>query len=329
MECDKEFETKQNSLHDVKSSKVSYIREEPEFIDIRDILSAFWNGKWLVLSITGVSIVISVLYALSLPNIYKSEALLAQEQGSGSGAMASQLGGLASLAGINLNNSKSDKTLVAIEIMKSRAFISSFIEKHDLVVPLMAVKGWDLNSNTLIFDENVYNEATGNWVRKVSPPLKRKPSLQESYKEFMEYISITRDPSTSLIRVSVQHYSPYIAQRWVNLLIEDINEKIKNDDLVEASNSIEYLNEQLEKTTVSEFKNVIFQLIEEQTKTIMFANVKTQYVMKTIDPAIVPELKFAPKRAIICIIGTTLGFVLGTIIALVRFFSKQRNSYDT
>ena len=49
---------------------------------------------------------------------------------------------------------------------------------------------------------------------------------------------------------------------------------------------------------------VFAQLIEEQTKTIMLANVSKDYVFDVIDPPVAPELKSKPSRAVICVLGT-------------------------
>ncbi|WP_445425024.1 Wzz/FepE/Etk N-terminal domain-containing protein [Alishewanella sp. HL-SH06] len=45
-------------------------------IDLRELFSAIWQGKWIIAATTFVFAVLAVIYALSLPNIYKSEALL-------------------------------------------------------------------------------------------------------------------------------------------------------------------------------------------------------------------------------------------------------------
>ena len=58
----------------------------------------------------------------------------------------------------------------------------------------------------------------------------------------------------------------------------------------------------------------------------MLAQVRPEYVFKTIDPAVVPEEKSEPKRALICVLGTLLGGMLSVLIVLVRhyaFSSKQ------
>ena len=74
-------------------------------IDLRELFTAIWQGKWIIIAITTLFAVASVFYAINQPNIYKSEALLApaeQDQQGGLGALAGQFGGLASLAGVNL-----------------------------------------------------------------------------------------------------------------------------------------------------------------------------------------------------------------------------------
>ncbi|WP_256931973.1 Wzz/FepE/Etk N-terminal domain-containing protein, partial [Vibrio parahaemolyticus] len=63
-----------------------------------------WKGKWIIVVATFIFAIGSVLYSLSLPDIYKSDALLAPAESSNGGGlskMASQLGGLAALAGVN------------------------------------------------------------------------------------------------------------------------------------------------------------------------------------------------------------------------------------
>jgi len=295
--------------------------QQQDEIDLAELWRAIWAGKWLVITITSVFAVAAVFYALSLPNIYKSEALLAPAEQQG-GGITSQLGGLASLAGVNLGAAKIDKTALALEIMKSRAFVFKFIEKNELTVPLMAAKGWDISENELIYDTELYDVTTNKWQRVVKPPLKSKPSLQESYKAFQKKVTINQDKENSMVTITVEHYSPYIAQQWVNWLIDEINEVMKTRDLVEATNSISYLNQQLENTNVADFQTMLYQLIEEQTKTVMFANVRKQYVLKTIDPALVPELKSGPKRALICVLGVLLGGMLSIMFLLIKHFYR-------
>jgi uncharacterized protein involved in exopolysaccharide biosynthesis len=296
-------------------------------IDLRELFGVLWSGKWWIGGITAIASIIAVVFALSLPSIYQSEALLAPASSSsgGLGGLAKQYGGLASLAGISLPGGGSDdKTALGLEVMKSRRFIAEFIERHDLLVPLMASSGWDRSTGDLIIDNEIYESAAKKWVRDVSPPKRPVPSLQEAYQEFEEGLSITEDKTSGFIRLSIKHYSPVVAQQWVVWLIEDINNTLREQDVTEAESSIAYLKQQVEMTLLTDLQSMFFELIQSQTETIMLAKVRQEYAFKTIDPAVVPEKKSEPKRAIICVLGTLLGGVLAVLLVLVMHYAKKR-----
>ena len=298
-------------------------------IDLRELFSVIWLGKWLIIAVTTVFAIGAIIFAIKQPNIYKSETLLApasEEQGGGLSGLASQFGGLASLAGVNLGAKGGvDKTQMAIEVIKSRQFTADFIQKHKILPDLMAAKAWDIAQDKLIYDPELYNEQTSTWVREVKAPFKPEPSMQEAYKVFSKMIAVNKAKETGMVTISVEHLSPSVAQQWVAWLIQDINKVMKDRDVAEANRSSEFLNKQIALTNVADIRTILYKLVEEQAKTIMFAEVRDEYVFKTIDPALVPEEKAKPKRALICVLGTLLGCMLGVMIILIRYFVRKDN----
>ena len=290
-------------------------------IDLRELFSIIWQGKWWILAITFVFAVGSVFYSLSLPNIYKSEVTLAPtEEASGGGLsqMAGQLGGLATLAGVNLGPQGTDKTTMAIEVLQSRAFLTEFVKTYDILPELMATEEWTPQDG-LKYNSELYNPETKEWVREVEPPKQPEPTSWEYVEVFRnEVLLVDRDPETGLVTVSVNHQSPEIAQQWAEWLVTDVNNHMRERDIEEAQRSLEYLDSELEKTSLSNMQQVFYQLIEKQTQTIMLANVRPEYIFQVLDPAVVPEQKAKPSRALICIIGTFLGGFLSIGLVLVR-----------
>ncbi len=290
-------------------------------IDLRDLMAAIVKGKWIILAITTLFSVIAVFYALSLPNIYKSEVTLAPASESGGLNIPGQLGGLAALAGVNLGGKGGDKTALALEVLKSREFLGRFIEDNDLYVPIMAAKGWDRGSDTLVIDADIFDKASNQWVREVEEPFKPKPSVLEAIEEFEKIFSVGQDKTTSMVNISVEHFSPFLAKKIVDKLVLSLNEDMRRRDLFEAEKSIEYLNNKIEETNLADVRKMLFSLVEEQTKTIMLANVRYEYLLKTIDPAVVTEKKSKPSRALICILAFLFGIISGSITVLVRHFN--------
>lgn len=296
-------------------------------IDLRELFAELWRGKWWIVASTLVGAVIAIMAAISLPNIYRSEALLApsvEQQGGGLAAMAAQFGGLASLAGVNLSGRGSDKTAIAVEIGKSRQFLSSFIRQHQLEVPLMAVVKADKVTGELLVDENIYDVDTKEWVREVPPGKSVEPTNWELVKAFRALASISQDTKSGLVTVAVEYYSPELAKQWVDWLVSDLNATMKTRDQNDAIRNITYLKSQLEKTPVADMQKVFYQLIEDQTKTLMLAEVNQEYVFKTLDPAVVAEEKLKPKRALIVVLGTLLGSMFGIVQLLVRHAMRRK-----
>lgn len=296
-------------------------------IDLREFIFVIWRGKWLILALTSFFAIGSIVFAVLQPNIYKSEALLApatEEKGSSLNALAGQFGGLASMAGINLGGAGSvDKTQMAIEVLKSRQFVSEFIIKHNILVDLMAVKSWNLQNDTIEYDPEIFDAEKGNWTRKATHPFKSKPSMQEAYKVFTNAMSVNITKDTGMVTVSVQHLSPKVAQDWVTWLVEDINIVMKERDVIEANRSREFLTKQIDQTKIADIRSILYKLVEEQEKTIMFAEVREEYIFKTIDPAFIPEERVKPNRALICILGTIFGGVFSILIVLFRSFIRK------
>jgi uncharacterized protein involved in exopolysaccharide biosynthesis len=248
----------------------------------------------------------------------------AQKQQGGMSALAGQLGGLASLAGINLGGGSTDKTGYALEVLKSREFLYQFIQDNDLKVAIMAANGWERETNTFSYDENDYDVNAKKWTREVKAPFKPEPSLQETYEEFVKQnLSFSQDKETGMVKLSVSHYSPYLANELVEKLILTINETLKTQDMEEAQRSIKYFERELENTNVAGAQTMFYQLIEQQQQTLMLTKVRDDYVLKVVDKPVVAEEKAKPKRALICVLGTLLGGILATILVLVSSFRNK------
>ena len=293
-------------------------------IDLRELFSVLWAGKILIVAITAVFALVSVGYALSLANQYKASAVVspAQSGGSSLGAMAGQLGGLASLAGINIGSGGSNETQEAMEIMQSWGFMEAFIQTHDLQVPIYAAIGWDKGSNSLKLNSDLYDATLKHWlIEDNESGENRAPSSWELYEKFRDRVAVSQDKTSGLINISVEYYSPQIAKQWVDLFIITINDYMRARKLEQVNRNIEYLTAQIDKTAIADMREVFYQLVEEQTKSKMLAEASPEYAFVTVSRAMVPEQKSQPKRALVCILGALLGGMLSVLGVLVRHYA--------
>jgi LPS O-antigen subunit length determinant protein (WzzB/FepE family) len=171
----------------------------------------------------------------------------------------------------------------------------------------------------LFYDQEMYNSEKELWVREVTKPFKVTPSDQEAYKEFIENHLILREEADVGIWVlTIEHISPYIAQEIATNLVKEINSQIRQSDMEEAEASLLILQGALKNVELVDMKNMLFELIQQNAQKKLLAEVREEYVFRVVDPAIVPEIKYSPSRALLCVIGIFLGFVIGIFISVTR-----------
>ncbi len=292
-------------------------------LDIRQLVTTLWEGKWFILSITSIVAILAVVITLRMPNQYKAAVMLVPVSSSSMSSMsrlAGQFGGLAALAGISLGGAgNGENAVAAMELVKSWGFQEEFIRDNQAEAAVFAARGWDRGSDRLIFDPTIYDETQRKWVRRFRPEKGEtaEPNGWELHKKFSNRIAIIQNPKTNLITLSVEFYSPQLAKDWADGIVKAINLRMQERDRAEAAKSIEYLQKKMAQTGLTEMKTVFSRLIEEQTKTLMLADVSDEYVFKTLGPAKLPVMKSGPARGLICIVATLVGGFLATACWLV------------
>ena len=150
------------------------------------------------------------------------------------------------------------------------------------------------------------------------------PTDWEAYRKFSEIFTLSEQNDTGLVVIAIEWPDPVLAALWVNNLVEDINGHVKTKDMQEARSAINYLREQLENTQLVEMQQVLYQLIESQTRTLMLADIREGYVFETMDSAVVPEEKSKPFRSLIFLLGALVGGIISVIYILMMHYKNPK-----
>lgn len=307
-----------------KINKNSTNRNNELEIDFNELILLIWTRRSLIGIITLLAAVLSIFYALSLPNIYTSKVLLAPANSSDS--LYSKIGNLSSyanIAGVTLPSDRSTKSKEGIERIKSLEFFSTYFLPNIQIENLMAVKKWDSSSNKIIYDETIFKENTNKWIRSVSYPKTQIPSPQEAYQIYKKTIIVNVNKDSSFISISVKHHSPVIAKKWLDIIVNQINESMRKIDENIAKKSIAYLDEVSKTTNIQSLKDSITNLLEKQMQILMLTAANESYVFKILDSPVISEYKSEPNRALICILGTFLGMLLTILLVLIQSYYRK------
>lgn len=288
-------------------------------INLRELFRVLWRGKKLIVGFSVSFAIMFLVVAWVVPDKYISSSILApaNPQASGLPRALSRFGGLASLAGFSTGGDQ-EESRVAVEIIESWGFIESFIERNNLQVQIYAASGWNKETNTLIIDDDIYDAEHQKWLIEGDSGQLREPTSWELYKRFSEMLTLSSDSESGMTKLSIEYYSPYIAKQLVDLVYQDINSYMQQRKLSRVNSNIEYLQAQVEKTSIADMEQVFYVIIEEQIKSKMLAEATPEHTFVVVSQSMVPEEKSGTRKLFLLIAGALLGFALSILLILIR-----------
>ena len=290
-------------------------------INLKEIYFAIVKKTGFIFFITSFFALSSIIYSLIVPKIWVSDSLLSlSQQNNASQSSSSSIGGIAALTGMRMSSSAGpDKAEIVLATISSRDFFKHLMSIEGVLPRLMATKSFNEEKNIDELDPEIYDSSQSLWINS-------QPSFFVSYHQYLNTVSTHYDPlGSGFITVTVKHRSPTFAQFFLNLIIQEVNNILRNKDLIEAEASLKYLYSQLEDEFIqSEVRLSITQLIETQLRTKMFANIRQNYAIEPLDTAYIPEQRFSPQRTKIVLLGIILGLIFSVIFVLARhYFAKS------
>jgi len=285
-------------------------------LDLKEIIAVMFDCRRLISLVTGTFIVGSLIYALTLPNLYLSESLVVAISDTGASNRASEsVGTLVKMTtGMSLQSSGSMSAgEVAVATIKSRDFFNHLISNFEFVMPhLIAFKKFDNKTRSSVFDSSMYDEKTKTW-------LSGKLTYLELYPQYRRMISAEYDMSRGAIYLAVEHESPIFAYEFLKLMIQEVNGLRRLRDLEESKKALDYLNKELSSNNLSFIKDSISGMITSQLHTQMMATIKPDYLIRAFDRPFIPMYKSGPFRSIILFVGTLLGLILSSAFVIIFY----------
>jgi LPS O-antigen subunit length determinant protein (WzzB/FepE family) len=108
------------------------------------------------------------------------------------------------------------------------------------------------------------------------------------------------------------------------MFVEAINSHMQKRQILKVSNNIKYLENQINKTSIAEMREVFFKIIEEQMKSKMLAEASPEHTFMVVSPSMIPEKKSGPNRASICIKWSVFGGILSVLMVLAQSYLRKK-----
>jgi uncharacterized protein involved in exopolysaccharide biosynthesis len=269
-------------------------------VSLREVFLTFWRGKWLIVAVSLGLAIAAGLASLTVAKSFIASSIVAPASTSSSGgalgglgALASQFGGLASLAGVSVPGDS--KKFEAIAVLQSELITEKYIHDNNLL-PIIFHKRW--------------NSDLGKWKDAETEKI---PTLWEANNYFKHIRSVSTDTKTGLTTISITWKDPKLAAAWVNDLIKLTNEYLRAKAVRESEANMAYLNEQILKTDVVAMKQGIYSMLQGELNKAMVAKGTEEFALKTIDPAVAPDRPASPNPATWILFGFFFGLLFSSI----------------
>ncbi|MDB5988130.1 MAG: G-rich domain on putative tyrosine kinase [Nevskia sp.] len=287
------------------SGRAADVRTDDE-LSLVDLVRYLLNYKQLIFATTLLCGLVAAIVSLLMTPVYRAEVLLSPVEQEGPkanlGGLMNQLGAFASLAGIGSGGSDKDESIATLQ---SRSLTDTFVQEKNLL-PILFARKWDTQKQS--------------W--KSQDP-KEIPTLWDANKLFLKTIrKVVQDRKTGLVTLTIDWKDPKLAADWANDMVRRTNLYLRSKAIARSTTNINYLQDQLTKTSVVEIHQAVNSLIEQEIKKVMLAQGTEEYAFKIVDPAVVPEERTSPKRTLITLGGLVLGFLIGAMIAIGRSSRK-------
>ncbi len=277
-----------------------YEAGEEDEINLLDLFIVLLRHKVMIFTVVFLTGAAAVIISLLMTNIYRSETTIvptAQEKGGGLSALGGFGAMIASEAGIGAGGSLEQFEVV----LKSRELTHSIVKEKNLL-PVIFKDSWDSQAK--------------KW--KDEPPKK-----EDIYKAVQALLDVKPDKKKNVMVVGFQNEDPETAKRILDYFIVGMSELLRRQTLDEAQAQQKHLYQQLGQTTDPLLKNKLYELIAKQIEAETLANVQKYYSFNIVDPSYVPERKFKPKRAQICVLSVVVAFFIAVFAAFFLEYVKN------
>lgn len=292
-----------------------------------NFLEIIWENKFKIISSSLVGAFLSISLSFTQPVVYESQAILkAIDSNEESTSNIGSLGGFSSFVGVDFASEEAKRLNYAMAVLKSRDFFDLFYPDQNFLVYLFAMNGYKDNFN-LSIDNNVYDLENKKWAKKFRNN-QNFPGFEESYERFhSKLLSVQLDKKTNYIHLKTLTTNPAISKLILEDIIYNLNNFVREIELLESKSSMDYLEEYLsQKNPTVEVRESVTSLLEKEIKTQMYANIKDDYMLEQIEkPRIIIE-KTNPKRSIWAIFGFAFGLIMSFVMIIYGKIISKRST---
>jgi uncharacterized protein involved in exopolysaccharide biosynthesis len=283
-------------------------------IDLRELAQTIGKYKFKLIGFTLVVTAMSMIWTLSKPNIYKSQAILVPQEQSKSVSLGG-LSALAGMAGVDLGGSSGMTPDQAYQFyLDDYVWMREFLIQTKLLDRINAVDA-DKNYHFALGINNVYQMMKSSPKKKLigTTPEEQEKILFETYQMFKTKLVISSDKKSSLITIACSDPDGKLARDIVTLFLERASTSLRESELSDMDKKIGFYTNELRLNDDVSLKTQLSSLMSALIQKRVLAQASDLYNVKLISKPSVAYVgdKEGPKRGLIVEVAFVTSLILG------------------
>ena len=329
-------------------------------IDLIALLQQLWNARMFILKVSAAFVLLGIAVALLTPTKYKAQTVFIPQVSDASAGVGSKLGGLASLAGINLG-AASDGMNIPPTLYPN--ITSSVPFKLAFLAATIQVEGKKKSIEDYLLDQpksflsNFFGEKEKRENAPQNEVLQLSADQESLFEQLKEILAVGVNEKEGYVSLSILWKDPVIAaqlaevgksllqEQVIAYKLEKLNDNLlftqeqyaqKRKEFEQVQDRLALFKDRNQNISSSRFQSqlqrlqseydialsVIQELAKQLETTKLQVNRDTP-IFTVIEPVIVPHEREQPKRKLIVLIWAFLGGVLSCGWVLVRQPAKE------
>ena len=276
---------------------------------IKKYLKAYYKSALIIIITISILGFMNTLY---LDSVFMSSATLEPKKSLDSSSQNKSfgsIGGASSLASSFLGGvDKSSDVSLALEVLKSRDFFESLLSEDNF-------------RNEL--NNPIKSNYFGAYQFNASDKMQQFDNMHTRF--INEHLSFSQQEKTGFVTIRISHYDKNVSKKWLDLVIEKLNKKIKEIRLNESEKVLNFLQKQINLQSLPEIRSSLASLITSEIRTIGLSSIDDEFVFKVIDKPRIPDDRARPSRSISVIVWFLFSIIVSMIVTILRIRLDEIN----
>jgi hypothetical protein len=287
-------------------------------ISLGQIVQIARQRKQLIFATVGGILLLTILYLQVATPTYPVSMQVAPAVGSGPQA-GGGLGALAKLGGVNLGDASGGG--LQFELFRKALTTRETGDKLARNQPLMRLvfpAEWSQSEGRWVEPRSLLRPVVNavKWLLGIPNRAWAPPNGTRVAQYVSDNLEIYEDTKSPILTLAIQSDRPAVTQQFLVSLADAVDRQLRERALQRAVDYTSYLTSELQKETVTQYRQSLIDHLAEQQQTLMMASARVSFSMQVFSEPSYPQKPTEPKALILLISGLVFGFLFGVILAL-------------